>query len=510
MVDRAGGVGVVLANVERAFVVQQAVENVRRLAGVGGDDLGVERRVAIGDVGVELHARLRAVFGVVVGARFAVAAGPEKLAVRRRRVAVAPDFGEGLRVNCIDETGERRLIGLVAHMPFGGPEQLGMRGDSGAARHPREAEIGGVGEQGGHQRENVLRRRAAAQMEKALREARPAVHLREELGDAQTRQHAVEPARHGVGFCVLVLADGADRQSFCRERRVGQLAGGRERVDLAKAGFQKLGLLVAPILETIGDGKTQLAVATPRREHVGRQEKVVEGAKRPAAFDPYVACLQAVAQRHHDRDLIGPAIDAGVGSHELAPCRRQERHRRMRRKFSRAVRMNLAKHVQRVEQGVAGFPGAERERAEQNRGNVPHRGMALHDLLQIVRARIRDRLVGFLDDGFQALPAERALHCRDLVFSLVLGRQHGFRHAEQRPCRSVEGLGARDEILLVLVFGAAEHGAEHLAEHGESGVGEDRFHLAREHDERRQAARRVETRDVRAERGWLISRAIAA
>ena len=60
----------------------KAVENVRGLAGVGGDDLGVERRVAIGDVGVELHARLRAVFGVVVGARLAVAAGPEELAVR--------------------------------------------------------------------------------------------------------------------------------------------------------------------------------------------------------------------------------------------------------------------------------------------------------------------------------------------------------------------------------------------------------------------------------------------
>ncbi|WP_157516649.1 hypothetical protein [Methylosinus sp. LW3] len=52
------------------------------------------------------------------------------------------------------------------------------------------------------------------------------------------------------------------------------------------------------------------------------------------------------------------------------------------------------------------------------------------------------------------------------------------------------------EILLVLVFGAAEHRAEQLAEHGESGLGEDRFHLAREHDECRHAARRVETRDV--------------
>jgi len=61
----------------------------------------------------------------------------------------------------------------------------------------------------------------------------------------------------------------------------------------------------------------------------------------------------------------------------------------------------------------------------------------------------------------------------------------------------------------VLVLGAAEHGTEHLAEHGESGVGEDRLHLAREDDERRQAAMRVETRDVlRAENGCL--RAIAA
>ena len=57
MIDRAGGVGVVLADVDRAFVVHEPVENVRGLAGIGGDDFGIERRVAIGDVGVEFHAR---------------------------------------------------------------------------------------------------------------------------------------------------------------------------------------------------------------------------------------------------------------------------------------------------------------------------------------------------------------------------------------------------------------------------------------------------------------------
>ena len=92
MIDRAGGVGVVLANVDRAFMVHEPVEDMRGLAGVRGDDLGIERRVAVGDVGVELHARFRAVFGVVVSAGLAMSAGAEELAVRRRRVAVAPNF----------------------------------------------------------------------------------------------------------------------------------------------------------------------------------------------------------------------------------------------------------------------------------------------------------------------------------------------------------------------------------------------------------------------------------
>ena len=90
MIDRAGGVGVVLTNVDRALMVHEPVENMRGLAGVGRDDFGMERRVTIGDMGVELHARFRAVLGVVVGARFAVSAGTEELAVRRRRVRRRP------------------------------------------------------------------------------------------------------------------------------------------------------------------------------------------------------------------------------------------------------------------------------------------------------------------------------------------------------------------------------------------------------------------------------------
>jgi hypothetical protein len=43
----------------------------------------MERLVAIGDVGIELDARLRTVAGIVLGAGFAVAAGSKELAIRR-------------------------------------------------------------------------------------------------------------------------------------------------------------------------------------------------------------------------------------------------------------------------------------------------------------------------------------------------------------------------------------------------------------------------------------------
>jgi hypothetical protein len=44
MIDRAGRVGVRLADFQRAFVMQKAIQNMRGLARIGGDDFGVKRR----------------------------------------------------------------------------------------------------------------------------------------------------------------------------------------------------------------------------------------------------------------------------------------------------------------------------------------------------------------------------------------------------------------------------------------------------------------------------------
>jgi len=64
------------------LVVEQCVEHVQRLARGGGDQLGVERRVAVRQVGIDLEAGSLAVMGVQAGGIAAEAGGLEELAVR--------------------------------------------------------------------------------------------------------------------------------------------------------------------------------------------------------------------------------------------------------------------------------------------------------------------------------------------------------------------------------------------------------------------------------------------
>ena len=58
MVGGAARIGVMLLDPKTALMVQQAIENMRRLARRRGDDLGVIRAELIGDMGVERPARL--------------------------------------------------------------------------------------------------------------------------------------------------------------------------------------------------------------------------------------------------------------------------------------------------------------------------------------------------------------------------------------------------------------------------------------------------------------------
>ena len=102
VIGRAGGVGVVLADRDATFMLEQAVEHESRFADGGGNDLGVERGILVGDVRIEFHAWIAAVFGIGIGPPFTVAAGPEELAVGRRCIAFTPDPAERLSMDGID------------------------------------------------------------------------------------------------------------------------------------------------------------------------------------------------------------------------------------------------------------------------------------------------------------------------------------------------------------------------------------------------------------------------
>jgi len=56
VIGEASGVGVMLLDPQIGLMVEQAIENMCRITGIRGDDLGIEGRVLIGDVGVEKHA----------------------------------------------------------------------------------------------------------------------------------------------------------------------------------------------------------------------------------------------------------------------------------------------------------------------------------------------------------------------------------------------------------------------------------------------------------------------
>lgn len=76
MVGEAGRVGVVFLDPQVGLVIQQAVQDVGGVAHRGVDDLDVERRVLVVDVGVELHARFLTVLQVHLCGELSPAASP--------------------------------------------------------------------------------------------------------------------------------------------------------------------------------------------------------------------------------------------------------------------------------------------------------------------------------------------------------------------------------------------------------------------------------------------------
>src|SRR5271166_7095892 len=155
VLGRAAGIGIVLPDDERAFMVEEAIQNVGRLASVSRDDLGVERRKPVRNVGIELYAWFRPVV-VVIGASLAVAAGLEELPIGRGSIALTPEGGKRLSADRIDQAGQSGLVGLIAKVPFSSPKKPSMAEHPGTPCHAGEPEVGGVGQHGRHQCDRIL------------------------------------------------------------------------------------------------------------------------------------------------------------------------------------------------------------------------------------------------------------------------------------------------------------------------------------------------------------------
>ena len=83
MIARAAGIGVMFLDDQGGSMVQKPVEDMGRLTHGGRNDLGVKRPILIGDMRIEEHPRVDAVFCVDLAGAMASPSGPEELAIRR-------------------------------------------------------------------------------------------------------------------------------------------------------------------------------------------------------------------------------------------------------------------------------------------------------------------------------------------------------------------------------------------------------------------------------------------
>ena len=112
---------------------------------------------------------------------------------------------------------------------------------------------------------------------------------------------------------VCRFSDGFRRRRSRRSRRPLILSHARrpscETVDcggicVAGVGSESPRTPLSTRYKPTGNGEPQFVFALPRCEYFRRQDKIIEGPERAAAFDPDITGSQAIAQRHHDRNLV--------------------------------------------------------------------------------------------------------------------------------------------------------------------------------------------------------------
>nr|BAM13942.1 hypothetical protein [Pseudomonas sp. K-62] len=486
MLGVAAAVGVVPADRDLAAVMEQGIEHVQGLAGGGRDGLREERPVAVRQVGIDLEAGLGTVMGVAASGGTALACRGEELPVGRGRDPRAEGGREGLALLPVDEAAERQPVGFLADMPVRRPGELAEAGDAAGLGHARQAEVQAVGQHAGQDRAGVGRRHAGLQVGEAVREPRPVRDLRQEVGDADTRQHGVEPARQGFGLRRRGLHEGRDLQHAARERHVAQQAGPGPGVDLGQTPVQQRLAAFDEAVE-VGFGRQRAGVlhGLPRGR---RDQSLLEGAVLPAAADPDLAGQHARPQLGQDAKFVVTPVDAAAGQHVGGPAPLHEAGRGGGRQARRSRPVRLTQHRDGAQERSHGRDALEAESVQKGGRPAAHGGVMRADLLIGVERLRPGQYLGLGDTGAEPLPRDHGGDRREGVLLAGVGGDHRPTDPRIEPdlvvdraCVSLEGTGLPP-------FGTPEQGTDHPVEEGDHLVGQAGLQVEHGGDQRRVTA----------------------
>ena len=127
VIGEACRVGVVLLDAQIGFVVQQTVEHVGRVAHADVHDLGMKRRVLVGDVGIERPPWAAAVLRVDVPRALGLAAGSEITPSQHFSGRTLNDRNDTLWSSWVIQSGEQRIFYSGDSGYFSGFKQIGER-----------------------------------------------------------------------------------------------------------------------------------------------------------------------------------------------------------------------------------------------------------------------------------------------------------------------------------------------------------------------------------------------
>ena len=83
MIGEAGRVRVIFLDLQVRLVIEETIENMRRIPNCRVDDLGMERSVLVGDVGVKSNTGVVPILEIYLSSSFAATSGAEELSIGR-------------------------------------------------------------------------------------------------------------------------------------------------------------------------------------------------------------------------------------------------------------------------------------------------------------------------------------------------------------------------------------------------------------------------------------------